>query len=103
MSVAALAQLRLVAFLEGVSFLLLLAAMPFKYLYAQPIGVRVLGPVHGVLFVLFVAALLRVATLQEWKFGRSVAAFAASLVPFGTFVLDRALRRELEDERAKAS
>lgn len=91
-----LAQLRWVAFLEGVSFLLLLAAMPFKYALGQPIGVRVLGPIHGVLFVMFVVALVRAATMHEWKIGRSALAFLASLVPFGTFVLDRSLQREIE-------
>lgn len=91
-----LAQLRWVAFFEGVSFLLLLfVGLPLKYVLGQPLAVRVLGPVHGVLFVMFVVALMRVATLHEWKPIRSALAFLASLVPFGTFILDRSLRREI--------
>ena len=45
-------QLRVIAFLEGVSFLLLLGiAMPLKYMYGQPEMVRVVGMAHGILFV----------------------------------------------------
>jgi integral membrane protein len=94
----ALQMLRVVGFLEGVSFLvLLLVAMPLKYMLAMPIAVRVAGSLHGFLFVLFVAALLRAAIVRKWPLRRSFAAFGASLVPGGTFILDRALKRELEN------
>jgi integral membrane protein len=88
-------QLRVVGFLEGVSFLVLLfIAMPLKHLYGQPSLVRVVGSVHGILFLMFVAVLFRVAGERAWPLKRSFAAFLASLVPFGTFVLDRSLKRE---------
>lgn len=91
----ALAQLRLVAFLEGVSFVVLLfVAMPLKYLASLPAAVRVAGSVHGLFFVLFCAALFRAALERRWPLRRSIVAFGWSLVPFGTFVLDRSLRRE---------
>jgi len=93
----ALKQLRVVAFLEGLSFLvLLLIAMPLKHVYGLPQAVRVVGSLHGLLFVGFVALLFRVASERDWPIKRSFLAFVASLVPGGTFVLDRALRRELE-------
>jgi integral membrane protein len=92
---SALRQLRWTAFLEGVSFLVLLfIAMPVKYLWEQPLAVRVTGSVHGLLFLLFVSSLFRAASEHGWPWKRSLAAFGASLVPFGTFVLDRALRRD---------
>ncbi|WP_223645107.1 DUF3817 domain-containing protein [Corallococcus sp. EGB] len=92
---SALRQLRWVAFLEGLSFLgLLFIAMPVKYLLGQPLAVRITGSVHGLLFLLFVSSLFRAASEHGWPVRRSLAAFGASLVPFGTFVLDRALRRE---------
>ena len=96
----ALRQLRLIAFLEGMSFLgLLFIAMPVKYLLGQPLAVRIAGSVHGLLFLLFVSSLFRAAAEHEWPVRRSLAAFGASLVPFGTFVLDRALKREQEGTR----
>lgn len=93
-----LGTFRLVAFLEGMSFLVLLfVAMPLKYLADMPLAVRIVGSLHGVLFLLFVAMLFGVARDRRWPIRRSLAAFVASLVPFGTFVLDRALKREMEE------
>lgn len=93
----ALQQLRLVAFLEGLSFLvLLLIAMPLKHVYGLPQAVRVVGGLHGLLFVLFVGVLFRVASERSWPLKRSFLAFVASLLPGGTFVLDRSLERELD-------
>ncbi|NRD63113.1 DUF3817 domain-containing protein [Corallococcus exiguus] len=98
----ALRQLRWVAFLEGMSFLgLLFIAMPVKYLFAQPLAVRITGSVHGLLFLLFVSSLFRAASEHGWTARRSLAVFGASLVPFGNFVLDRSLRRE--EQRAESS
>jgi integral membrane protein len=95
----ALRNLRVVGFLEGLSFLvLLLVAMPLKYFFGLPIAVRVAGSVHGALFLLFVYALFRVAIARGWPVRRWLLAFGASLVPCGPFVLDRTLKRELESD-----
>ncbi|WP_437855287.1 DUF3817 domain-containing protein [Sorangium sp. So ce363] len=100
---SALRALRLVGFLEGLSFLVLLGvAMPLKYLFELPIAVRIVGSAHGLLFLLFVGALIRVASERDWPHRRSLAALVASLVPFGTFVLDRALKREIEGDTQAA-
>ena len=48
-------RLRLIGFLEGVSLLVLLGiAVPLKHCYGNPVLVRAVGPVHGLLFLLFV-------------------------------------------------
>jgi integral membrane protein len=91
-----LRHLRIVALLEGLSFLVLLfVAMPLKYYAGMPLAVRVVGMTHGLLFVLFVGALLRAAVEHAWPFRRSLLAFGAALVPFGTLVFDRSLRSEI--------
>ncbi len=92
----ALRHLRLVALLEGSSFLVLLfIAMPLKYLAGLPLGVRIVGSVHGVLFLMFMAALYRAGRQRDWPRRRSLLAFVSSIVPFGTFIFDRSLRREI--------
>ena len=86
---SALGRLRIVAFLEGVSYLVLLGiAMPLKYLADMPQAVRVTGMAHGVLFVLFVILLIQVATEKSWSFKKSALSFVSSLIPFGTFYAD---------------
>lgn len=88
-------RLRAVALLEGVSFLVLLfIAMPLKYLAGMPLAVKLVGWAHGLLFVLFILALAETAAALRWSLLRVVGAFIASLLPFGTFVLDARLRRE---------
>jgi len=86
---SALGRLRIVAFLEGISYLVLLGiAMPLKYFVGLPQAVRVVGMAHGVLFVLFVILLIQVATEKSWSFKKSALSFVSSLVPFGTFYAD---------------
>jgi len=93
----ALRQLRLVALLEGTSFLVLLfVAMPLKYLAGLPLAVRIVGSVHGLLFLMFLVALYRAGSQRGWPLRRWLAAFVASVVPFGTFGFDPSLRREIE-------
>lgn len=96
--VSVLRQFRIVALLEGLSFLLLLfVAMPLKYFADMPVAVRIVGAVHGLLFVLYVPALFRAASEHAWPARRWIVAFAASFVPFGTFVFDRSLEREIRE------
>ena len=98
-----LGRLRVIGFVEGISYLVLMGiAMPLKYLAGMPLPVKVTGWAHGVLFVLFCFALLQVFLVRRWSFLKGALAFAASLVPFGTFVLDRRLRDE-EREAASAA
>ncbi len=89
-----LGRLRLVAFLEGVSFLvLLLIAMPLKYLAKQPAAVKQVGMAHGLLFVLYVFLLIQQGVERRWSAGKMGLGFLASLVPLGTFWADKKLFR----------
>ena len=88
----ALGRLRLTALLEGVSFLvLLLIAMPLKYMAGQPDAVRVVGMAHGVLFVLYVLLLIQQGIARRWSWRTMILGFVASLVPLGTFWADKKL------------
>jgi integral membrane protein len=91
----ALARFRIIALAEGTSFLvLLLIAMPMKYALEMPMINKVVGWIHGVLFILYVVMGLHAAIDEEWSPGFMLVAFVASLVPGGTFWLDRKLRPE---------
>lgn len=99
--VKGLNRLRVVGLLEGVSFLVLLGiAMPLKYLANRPEMVQVVGWIHGGLFMLFVALVAQVARHARWNYERIAGAVGAALLPFGTFVLDRRLQREIREATA---
>jgi integral membrane protein len=91
----AISRLRFVGIAEGISFLVLLGiAMPLKYYAGLPQAVKIVGWMHGLLFILYVVALANAAFVHRWSIWRTFVAFVASLVPFGTFILDARLRRE---------
>ncbi len=80
------------AIVEGISYLLLLGiAMPLKYCANMPIAVRIAGPIHGIAFMWFLITLFIVTGASQWPFKKFAKAFIASLIPFGTFYLDRFL------------
>lgn len=82
--------LRKVALAEAVSYLILLGiAMPLKYLFHQPLAVKITGMIHGILFVVFCVALLRVMLEARWPLGRCAFIFIASFIPLVPFFLDR--------------
>jgi integral membrane protein len=83
------------ALAEGSSFLLLLfVAMPMKYLMGLPKVVTVVGGIHGILFLLYVAQLAKLHMKHQWGFKFSCYAFLASILPFGPFLFDKHLREE---------
>lgn len=94
MLATAIGRLRLIGLIEGASYVaLLFIAMPLKYFADLPLAVRVVGSVHGLLFVLFCFALLQVFVEKRLSFVQSAGAFAASLLPFGTWIIDARLKK----------
>ncbi|WP_246942582.1 DUF3817 domain-containing protein [Bacillus pinisoli] len=86
-------RLRLIGFIEGLSYLILLGiAMPLKYMADFPLAVTITGGIHGLFFVLFLFALAHVFFAYRQSFWFGVGAVIASLVPFGTFILDKRLQ-----------
>lgn len=91
---SSLGRLRIIAFLEGCSFLLLGFTMILKYKYDMPGPNMVVGSAHGALFIVYVLLLIQVGIQREWSWGKMLLGFIASLIPFGTFYADVKLFRE---------
>lgn len=88
-------RLRLAGFIEGISYVVLLfIAMPLKYFADMPLAVKYVGWAHGMLFIWYVLALLRVFQVHKWGIIKTFVAFIMSLIPFGTFIYDSKLREE---------
>jgi integral membrane protein len=84
--------LRVIALLEGLSFLILLGiAMPLKYMLDKPEMVRIVGMVHGVLFIAYIILVIIVRELKKWNLKQTFLALIASILPFGTFYADNKL------------
>ena len=86
--------LRHLAVVEGVSTLVLFGiAMPLKYFAGMPLAVRIVGSVHGALFVALVLMLLVAIRKVPISLKLAAAGIAAAVVPGGPFLLDRNLAR----------
>jgi integral membrane protein len=90
-----LRRFRMIAITEGISFLmLLLIAMPLKYMFDIPLPVQIMGWIHGALFLAFIFSAILVFTYFNKGLVWLAKALAASLIPFGTFIFDRGLKVE---------
>jgi len=83
-------RFRTIAIAEGWSFLILLGiAMPLKYIFDMPMVVKVVGWLHGVLFIGYWVLAVPLFTKLKWDVERIVGLGLASIIPFGTFVMER--------------
>ena len=72
--------------IEGYSYLLLLfVAMPMKYMLGIAIATKIVGMIHGILFIAFIVLLVKAWEETKWSMKESIIFFIASLIPFGTF------------------
>ena len=81
---------RSISLLEGVSLLILLfVAMPLKYIWGNPEYVRVVGMAHGLLFIAYIIFAIMTKFKLNWKIKTLLIVFIASIIPFGTFYVDK--------------
>lgn len=81
---------RIVALLEGVSYILLLfIAVPIKYMQGTPEYVKLLGMPHGLLFVAYVVLAIVLGIELKWNMKTMFIVLIASILPFGTFYVDK--------------
>jgi integral membrane protein len=82
------------AFMDGIALLLLAGvAVPLKYMLDMPIGVKILGPIHGTLFLSLMIASIFGVTRGLLKPGLAVLLFFGALIPLGAFYADYRLKR----------
>jgi integral membrane protein len=86
-------RFRLIGFVEGISYLLLLfVAMPIKYMLGDPSYVKVVGMTHGILFIIFIIFQIQAALKYNFPLKDNFIYFFAALIPFGTFFTDSRLK-----------
>ena len=74
----------IIAYLEVASYLLLLlVAFPLKYLSDEPLCVKILGPIHGALFVAYCFMVIRRSNAEGWTWKRTFGGLFAGILPMG--------------------
>ena len=85
-----LSTFRITALLEGISYILLLfIATPIKYLADDPQYVKLLGMPHGLFFIIYVVLAVLISKEMNWTNKTLWIVLIASIIPFGTFYIDK--------------
>ena len=86
--------LRTMGILDGLSLLILLGiAMPLKYFAGMPLAVTIVGSLHGVIFIVYIASIAWTQLRLQWPIVYSIVAVLVAFIPLGNFVLDRYIKR----------
>lgn len=81
---------RIISFLEGISYLLLLfVAVPIKYFLVDESYVKILGMPHGILFLGYIVLAISIRKKMKWNLKTFLTVLFASIIPFGTFYIDK--------------
>jgi integral membrane protein len=93
-------RLRIIGYLEGISLLVLIfIAVPMKYYFGNSSLSKILGPIHGAIFSLFLFNSLSVGVEQNWKFKTTTwKIIVACFIPFGTFYIDSKILSKLKKQ-----
>lgn len=90
-------RFRLIAIMEGISFLLFAITMPLKYMLGITGPNFVVGLAHGILFILYGFLCIQCIFIYSWKWKMALMSLGASLLPFATFVMDHKHFRHVRD------
>ena len=93
-----LGQLRILAILEGISYLLLFPTVILKYGYEMGMPNKIVGSIHGLLFILYSVWVGYYALKKNWDLKKTLICLAASLFPFATFIVDQRILKKEEEE-----
>lgn len=81
---------KMLSFWEGVSLLVILfVTMPLKYVFDYPQANKIIGMLHGVLFIAYVVMVFMLQPEQKWKWKDTLVILACSVIPFGTFWMEK--------------
>jgi integral membrane protein len=97
----ALIRYRAIAYVVGVVLILLVVVgMPLKYLGDNPVVVETVGPAHGFLYIVYLAATFDLGRRVHWSLRRTVLVMLAGTVPFASFYAERVVTGRLQRQDA---
>ncbi len=86
---------RIISYLEGISYLLILfVTMPLKYMFESPEPNKVIGMAHGFLFLAYIVMAVLIKSEKGWNNKNLGIVLLCSVIPFGTFWMDKKYLKE---------
>jgi integral membrane protein len=100
----ALLAYRISAWVTGVGLLVLVVvAMPLKYIFGQPELVSIVGVAHGFLYMIYIVCTLLLAERCRWKPLDALLILVAGTVPVASFVAERRVTHRVRAGRTPVS
>jgi len=87
---------RVMSYVVGTALLILCVGVVLRYGYSRPTLEKVMGPIHGALYIVYLAAVVNLATKVRLRVGRVVAMIVAGFVPFLAFYVEHRVVSTLE-------
>lgn len=101
---AAHTRYRVAAYVVGVMLLVLvLVAMPIKYIGHNATPVQIVGPVHGWLFAIYLVITFDLARRTTWPLSRTLGVMIAGTIPFLSFYVERKVNHWLASSARQAA
>jgi integral membrane protein len=92
----AVLRYRVIANIVGVVLVVfILIAVPVRYLAGEPRMSETISPIHGFLYLVYLAATVDLARRADWSVLRTLGVMLAGTVPFVSFVVERRTTRTL--------
>ncbi|GAA1270619.1 DUF3817 domain-containing protein [Saccharothrix xinjiangensis] len=96
----ALTRFRFMAYVVGVGLLLLVAAMFAKYVGDSETMMRIVGPVHGFLYAIYLVLTVDLALKARWSIKATALVLLAGTIPFVSFYAERRVVESLRTGKA---
>ncbi|MGI4896165.1 MAG: DUF3817 domain-containing protein [Janthinobacterium lividum] len=101
---SALLRYRVMAWLTGIGLVVLTVGVILRYVFDNPTGEsisRVVGPLHGFLYVVLLITTFDLGTRVRWSWGRMLLTALAGTIPFLSFYAERKNQRSVRDQLAR--
>lgn len=99
---SALARYRVMAWIVGVMLLVLvLVAMPLKYVWHDETLVAIVGPLHGFLYFIYLLVSLDLAIRAKFSPLRALVVLLAGTIPFVSFIVEHSVTKQVRAEHGE--
>lgn len=99
-----LRRLELASRFEAITLMLLVViAVPLKHWGGWPLGVQMMGPIHGIAFCGYLWIVIQTTVGTDWRVGEVIRMIALSVLPAGGFFNAALVSRKINALRSEGS
>jgi integral membrane protein len=91
----ALARFRVMAYVVGIGLLALCTAMILNYGFDEKQFTKIVGPIHGFLYIIYFLATVDLALKARWSVKATILVLLAAMIPFLSFIAERRVTHKI--------